>query len=362
MPYRSRERVAKILAHETADRVPYCAHGGVQARDLIDSLDLDDDYRAYCRDGDFAFVTIEPPADLDALRPYLRDLPRDANVSYWGIGRQAQKTEQGWHAGHRMFHPLAGVDTVEDLSAYPFPDVVGSRADEGMEAKIRGLKEQGYTVLGQMSQTILETAYNMRGIAQLMVDFYERPRYVGLLFERIAEQRLFQARRFAEAGADILRIGDDIATQQALMVSPALYREWLKPLHEAVIAQARRVRPDMPVKYHSDGNLTALLPDLIDIGVTIINPVQAECMDLAAVKRDFGRDLTLWGCMPGQSVFAAGTEDDVRRHLEFLMTTVAVDGGCVVKFTNFLVTERSLANLGAFFEMFEGMGRYMAQG
>jgi uroporphyrinogen decarboxylase len=191
-----------------------------------------------------------------------------------------------------------------------------------------------------------------------MVDFYERPGYVEVLLQKIAEQRLYQARRFAEAGADILRIGDDIATQRGLMVSPALYQEWIKPLHAAVIAAARRVQPDIPVKYHSDGQLTDLLPDLMDIGVNIINPVQTECMDLAEIKRTFGQELVLWGCMPVQSVFAHGTADDVRRHLTFLMDEIAVDGGMVVKFTNWLSTKRSLANLRTFFECFYEMGKY----
>ena len=251
-----------------------------------------------------------------------------------------------------MFHPLAAVDTLEHLAEYPFPDFPGSGADGRLQDKVEVLKAEGYTVLGQMSQTILETAYNMRGLEQLMIDFYEHPQYVEFLFQRIAENRHFQARRFAEAGVDILRIGDDIATQRGLLLSPELYRERIKPYHASVIAEARRVNPSIEVKYHSDGNLTALLPDLIDIGVTIINPVQPECMDLARVKREFGTELVLWGCMPGQSVFAHGSRDDVQRHLRFLMEYVAPGGGLVVKFTNFLITDKSLENLQVFFEVF----------
>jgi uroporphyrinogen decarboxylase len=358
MTYRSRERVRKILAHQEADRVPYCAIRETRVVQLIETMDLPADHRALCLEGDFATVTIEPEVELDPLRPYLGDLPADARVSTWGIGEQPQTTQAGWHAGHRMFHPLADVNTVQELERYPFPNVAESGADEGLEQKIRQFQEDGYTVLGQMSQTILETAYNMRGIPQLMVDFYERPRYVDRLFQRIAEQRLYQARRFAEAGVDILRIGDDIATQRGLMVSPALYRERIKPYHGAVIAAARRIQPHIPVKYHSDGQLTDLLPDLIDIGVNIINPVQPECMDLEEIKRTFGQELVLWGCMPVQSIFAHGSADDVRRHMDLLMEKIALDGGMVLKFTNWLSTERSLANLQTFFWCFYKLGKY----
>jgi len=358
MTYRDRERVRKILAHEEADRVPYCARGGGATRDVVERLDLGPDHLEMCLEGDFAFVLIEPEVDVSRFTPFFDGLPDNVQFTYWGIGRQPQKTAEGWHAGHRMFHPLARIDTVAGLRSYPFPDVINSGADQGLEHRIEALKSRGYTVLGQMSQTILETAYCLRGLPRLMIDFYERPEYVEFLFETIAEQRRFQARRFAEAGADILRIGDDIATQESLLVSPELYRDWIKPLHGSVIAAARAVQPGIPVKYHSDGRLTPLLPHLLEIGVTIINPVQPECMDLKGIKREYGMDLTLWGCMPVQSIFAHGGRDDVRAYVEFLMQHIAVDGGLVLKFTNFLQTDRSLENLATFLELFWELGRY----
>ena len=358
MAYRNRERVKSILAHRQADRVPYCAIVDSQIRGVVDELGPDADHRAFCLEGDFAMVVIEPDIDIDGFAPYFDHLPDDVEFSYWGIGHQPQKTQEGWHAGHRMFHPLAEVDSIEGLRSYRFPDIAASGADEGLEEKVRSLKDKGYTVLGQMSQTVLETAYSMRSIPKLMMDFYERPHYVDFLFERIAEQRRFQARRFAEAGVDILRIGDDIATQTGLIVSPDLYRKRIKPFHTSIVAEAQAVIPGIPVKYHSDGNLTALLPDLIEIGVSIINPVQPECMNLVEIKREFGKDLTLWGCVAGQSIFAHGSRDDVQHHLEFLMENIAVGGGFVVKFTNFLITEKSLENLKVFFEIFYEMGKY----
>jgi uroporphyrinogen decarboxylase len=209
-----------------------------------------------------------------------------------------------------------------------------------------------------MSQTILETAYEMRGMERLFTDFFERPEYVRVLFERIAERRCFQARRMAEAGVDVLRIGDDIATQSGLLVGPPMYREWIKPLHARVVAAARAVKPDIPVLYHSDGTLTALLPDLIEAGVTAINPVQAECMPHAQTKAEFGDRLVLWGCCSTQSVYAHGTEEDVVAEVRSLMQDVAPGGGLIVQFYNMLVTDRVLRNLECFFRTFRNLARY----
>jgi uroporphyrinogen decarboxylase len=251
-----------------------------------------------------------------------------------------------------MFHPLASVDTVAGLEDYPIPDLSKPWRHEGLEQQVTAAANAQCTVVGQMSQTILETAYSMRGIERLMIDFHERPAFVEALFEKLAKQRRLQARRFAQAGVDVLRIGDDIATQRGLLVSTRLYRERIKPFHASVIAAARQVNPGIPVLYHSDGNLTDLLPDLIEIGVTAINPVQTECMDLVRVKREFGQHLTLWGCCSVQSVYARGTGQDVLNELRFLRQDIAPGGGLVLQFTNILLTPASLANLRVFFEYF----------
>jgi len=327
---------------------------------IVDELDLAPDHRAFCLEGDFAGVRIEPEPEIESFRPYLKDLPPEATVSCWGIGRVPLVTEDGAQAGYKAYRPLASVDSLQELRRYPFPNLAESGADEGLEGKVGELKARGFTVLGQMSQTILETAYEMRGLPRLMMDFYDQPGYVSYLFEAIAEQRCFQARRFAEAGVDIVRLGDDIGTQYSLLVSPKLYAQRIKPMHAKVIAAARSVNPDIHVKYHSDGNVTSLLPHFIQIGINIINPVQPECMDLAEIKREYGHDLTLWGCTPVQSLFANGSRAEIIDFLQFLMDDVAVDGGLVVKFTNFLATSKSMENLKVFFEVFYDLGRYRA--
>jgi uroporphyrinogen decarboxylase len=191
-----------------------------------------------------------------------------------------------------------------------------------------------------------------------MMDFYERPKYVDFLFSKILEQRLFQARRMAQAGVDLIRMGDDIATQTSLIVGPQLYRERIKPFHAAVIRAVREIDPKIRMQYHSDGALTPLLPDLVDIGISVINPVQPECMDLRTIKKDFGRDLVLWGCMPVQSLFVHGSATEVSEYLDFFMREIAPGGGVVAEFTNFIATEKSKENLRTFFELFYEKGKY----
>jgi hypothetical protein len=359
MAYRSRESVRRILNHQEADRVPFDGFPDPDALLLLDSLDLDDDQRACYAEGDFRYVSLKGDnANREKLAPYTADMPEEASISSMGIGRIVLKSVEGYHAGHQTFHPLAKVNTVAELEAFPFPDYTPEHCHAHLDGAVREAREQEFTVIGQMSQTILEMAYNMRGLDRLFTDFYERPDYIELLFERLGKQRRFQARRLAQAGVDVLRIGDDIAMQSGLIVSPATYRQWIKPHHAAVIAAAREINPDIDVLYHSDGKLTALLDDLIEIGVTAINPCQPECMDPAEIKRDYGDRLVLWGCSSVQSVYAHGTKGDVINEIRTRMRTVAPGGGLVIQFTNMIVTDKVLENLRHFFEAFYDLARY----
>jgi len=356
MPFtRSRERTLSALSHRETDVVPFDSIGSTGSSEvarIVQSLDLSPELKAAYLEGDFRYLEFRSREDRERFGDYLPDLPREASLSDWGVGNVPLTTAEGFHAGHKRFEPLARVDSVAGLRSYPFPDVEEPWRHEGLEEAARAAKREGYVVVGQMSQTILETAYCMRGIERLFVDFYERPEYVEALFEQIAERRRFQARRFAEAGVDVLRIGDDIANQQSLLVGPALYRERIKPFHASVVAAARAVNPAIEVLYHSDGNLTGLLPDLIEVGVTAINPVQPECMDLLGTKRAFGRDLTLWGCCPVQSIYAFGSRADVLGHVRLLRGALAAGGGLVVQFYNMILTPKVKDNLGTFFEAF----------
>ncbi len=359
MTYRSRERVARIFAHQEADRVPFCTYGPEQVLvDVIDSMNLEPDRRACYLEGDFKYIGFNSLVDAENYRSYLPELPDEAQITDWGVGQIPLYTAEGFDAGWKQWHPLAQVNTVQELEAYPWPDFTDPRRHGDLEERISAAKDDGYTVLGQNSMTILEASCELRGMEQLMMDFYERPEYIEALFEKIAERRRFQARRLMEAGADVLRIGDDIATQESLIISPALYRERIKPFHASVIAEARRLRPDVPVMYHSDGNLTALLSDLIDIGVTAVHPLQPECMDLAMLKREYGKDLVLCGCLPMQSVFTSGSAEDVRKHLRFLMKEIAPGGGMVVEFYGVLITPKLPDAARVFYEEFYEMARY----
>lgn len=198
-----------------------------------------------------------------------------------------------------------------------------------------------------MEWTIFEIAWGMRSMDKLFEDMVCQPEFVEYLLKRITDTRVFQARRFAEAGVDMIRIGDDVGTQKSLMMSRDMYCTWFKPCHAAVIRAAKEVNPNVKVSYHSDGNCIDVIPDLIEIGVDVLNPVQPECLDLEQVKRTFGDKLIFWGGIGTQSTMPFATPDEVYATVTKTIDTLGPTGYYPCP-THVLEPEVSFENINAY--------------
>jgi uroporphyrinogen decarboxylase len=148
-----------------------------------------------------------------------------------------------------------------------------------------------------------------------------------------------------------------VGTQRGMLMSAPLWRAWLKPRLARTIAAARDVKPDVLVFYHSDGDVSAIIPDLIEIGVDILNPVQPECMDPAALKRAYGQQLSFWGTIGTQSTLPFGSPDDVRREVRLRIETVGAGGGLFLAPTHVIEPEVPFENIVAFVDAVKNEGR-----
>lgn len=169
---------------------------------------------------------------------------------------------------------------------------------------------------------------------QFLIDLAENRRKAETLLDRLVGMHLENLEKVLDAVegcVQIIQMGDDLGSQQATIISPKVYREVFKPRQKILFERIRR-RRGIHLFLHSCGSIAAILPDLIEIGVEIINPVQtsARGMDPAALKREFGKDLTFWGggC-DTQHVLPDGSPEEVRRHVKERLATVAPGGGFV---------------------------------
>jgi len=169
---------------------------------------------------------------------------------------------------------------------------------------------------------------------QFLIDLIESPRKVEALLDRLTGMHLQNLELFLDAvegHVQIIQMGDDLGTQLAPQISPSMYRRFFKPRHKLIFERVRR-RSGLHLFLHSCGAIAPLLPDLIDIGVEIINPVQtsARGMEPERLKREFGKDLTFWGggC-DTQSVLPNGTEREIDEHVRKRFEILAPGGGFV---------------------------------
>jgi uroporphyrinogen decarboxylase len=290
----------------------------------------------------------------DVFGPYFPELPVEAEFSEWGTAL----LPGGFYHFQRYLAPMRSFSSLEEFEAYPYPSLDEDWRLAAAAAAIRSYHERDLAVAGAMATTIFEVAWQMRGMEELFLDFQLNPQLAAFLLDRITEIRRRQARFFAAQGVDILVLGDDVSMQRGMLMSPATWRRWFKERMKLIIDEAKAIRPDLPIFYHSDGNPEAIIPDLIEIGVTILNPVQPECIDPVMVKQKFGDHLALWGTIGTQTTLPFGTPDVVREEVRKRIETVGYDGGLVLGPTHALEPDVSWENIVALYEAIEEYGQY----
>lgn len=195
-----------------------------------------------------------------------------------------------------------------------------------------------------------EDALQIRGYEQFFIDMASKPEWAEYILDRLMERNLGIATACARAGVDYLATGDDVANQIGLMFSAEDWRRFMKPRWAKVFTAAREIKPDIEIYYHSDGNIAELIGELIEIGVTILNPVQPECLDPFDVHRKYGDKLTFDGTIGTQTTMPFGTVDDVRKAVGDIIEAVGPAGGLIVAPTHLLEPEVPLANIYAFID------------
>jgi uroporphyrinogen decarboxylase len=257
-----------------------------------------------------------------------------------------------------LHYALEDAETVDDIEKYPMPDLLEPYRWLHVRGEVEKLHARNLACMGCMSQTIFEVAWGVRGFENLLIDFMENRLMAEALLDRITDMRVEQSRIFAQADVDVLRLGDDVGTERGMMISPTTFKEWLKPGFVRIIKAAREAKPDILIFYHSDGDCREIIPDLIDIGIDILNPVQPECMNPAEIKIQYGDRLAFWGTIGNQTTMPFGTPEDVIREVRERIETVGKGGGLLLTPSHLLQAEVPWENVVAFFKAVDEYGIY----
>ncbi len=246
----------------------------------------------------------------------------------------------------KMLCPLDKAEDVDDILTYPLPNYTKEN-NPNLKVIADAIHARGYASCGNMQCTIWESAWYIRGMENLMCDMMSDDEMATVLFDRVTEMSMQRALLYAEAGVDILYLGDDIGMQSRIMMSRELYMKWIQPRLKKIISAVKSISPEIIVFYHSCGYIEPLIPDLIDAGIDTLNPIQSECMDFADIWEKYHDKLTFHGTIGTQTVMPFGTPDEVRETV-WRNLDIAKDGGLIAAPTHMLEPEVPWANVRAY--------------
>jgi len=243
--------------------------------------------------------------------------------------------------------PLRNAASLKEIEDFPLDDVAtwgtSHLAGEVAKAHAEGKVAAGW--VGHM----YESAWQIRGYEQFLFDTIERPAWAECLLERLFQGNRVAAVAYAKAGADLITTGDDVASQKSMMFAPDVWRGLIHSRWAKVWRAIKDIRPESRIWYHSDGNIAGIVPELIEAGLDILNPLQPECLDVDAIHRRFGHCLSFDGTIGTQSTMPWGTADDVRARVREVIEKYGRNGGLIISPTHVLEPEVPLANIDALF-------------
>jgi uroporphyrinogen decarboxylase len=306
----SRERVRTALRGGTPDRIPFAL--GAFPQPLFGHADADEFFAS-----DVRFVEFASPVGQDDFVDYLSGLPEQVHVGHHGQLRTYQ--EWDYHPEREGANPLGWLRSAAELARDLLPDLTQRVRHSGAAGEVRAFHDRGLAVAASpphLGGELLETAYRLRGFERFMLDLLENEALADYLLDQLTAMLVENCARLGEAGIDVLLLDDDVASCRGLLISPFMWRRFFKPRLARALEAVREAGPDTLVFYHSDGNFVAIIPDLIEIGVDVLNPLQPDCMEALALRRRYGNRPAFWGTVGAAALWDHGgpaqVSDEVR--------------------------------------------------
>jgi uroporphyrinogen decarboxylase len=314
----SKERVHAALQRTPTDRVPiFMWFHPSTARRLAALLEIPPNRVAEAMGDDVRMTWVNNNYAMEGI---VHEHEGESHVDEWGI-----KWEKQGAFNQVVEFPLASASP-EEIGAYRFPE---ERLEHLLSLMQPVVAQAAKCFIGcDVSPCVFEMYWRLRGMENTLLDLGMHPDVAGGLLGRCAD---FAVTLSQEACGrfplDWLWTGDDVAGQDALIMSPKCWREQIKPHLKRVVDVG--VARDLPVAYHCCGALRPIIPDLIEMGITVLNPVQCNCpsMDPLVLKREFGGDLSFMGGVDTQDLLPNGTAEEVHAATSRLVEGMTADGG-----------------------------------
>lgn len=286
-----------------------------------------------------------PDAPVFDYSAYFADVefPPGVAVSEDGVLHMPGSTHHFTH----LISPLRNVYDFEEILKFPIFKRKEYYDFSTLREQVQQLGKNGRVVHTLMCR-LFETSWPFRGYENMLADMLAQPEIAEYFLDIELDWNLEYTAQAARAGVDMLSFGDDVGSQTGMTFSAQLWRSMIKPRWAKIFAQAKQIKPDIVLWYHSCGNVTDIIPDLIEIGLDILNPIQPECMDIYEIQRKYGEHLSFDGGIGTQSVLPFGTPQQVAAQTERLVETFGANGGLILSPSHVIEPEVPAENLDAF--------------
>lgn len=307
-----RELALAALRHEETDRVPCNFMLSPPARRKLQAHLGQDDVEGFLGNCLYLYGCSDKPlyASPDQHGPTITD--------QYGVVWATSHSDRGYPVGHPLAAPT--------LESYDFPDPLESRRWERVP-QVAALHPEclRLAVVGDL----WERPNFLRGLQPLLLDLRENPGFVHDLLEHLAAYNLATLEGMVRFAPDGIFISDDYGLQGSLMMSPTDWRGFVKPRLRLLLRAAQR--HGLRTMLHSCGCIRDIIPDLIELGLDILHPIQPEAMDILALKREYGRDLTFCGGIGTQQLLPMATPDAVRTEVWRTAEEMGRGGGYILE-------------------------------
>jgi uroporphyrinogen decarboxylase len=299
------------------------------------------------------------------------DLDKKIVYDRWGVG-----TEMFSNGFFTIYHPLEGnfrkiksrhVPSNEEASNFIPEDFNKSVLFENDEIAIKKFqapdpdKEENTSWMIRDLDTfsgdflvftsgyvgIYERTFHLLGFEKFMVLMYENPSLLGEILDKVTDYKIKMAEKTVKLGFKVGHTGDDLGTQVSSIFSPGMFRKILRPRMERLWKVWNDA--NIPIMFHSCGNITDFIPDLIDMGLSVLEPIQ-PCMDLEFLKKEYGKYLTFWGGIDTQSILPFGTPEEVKKMARDTIRILGRNGGHIIGPSQDVMEDVPLENVRALVE------------
>lgn len=374
----SRERVLAAIQHQPLDRVPTALGGGSYGvvdelyLKLVTDLGLGEPVAPFRSGHNISFMDDRLLERLGTDFRYcwpglLPNSPlhpgQDKDSFFDSYGQLWKRAIPYFYAGKGVLHDASQVKDIDDLVQWP--DLADPQWTAGLLERARSLhQDSDYFVTMRMvaSHGPFQTACDFRSTENFLLDLSLNPEFAEALLERITQSLEGLIRLVMQTAGtyfDMIELpGDDYAGNQNLLISPRMFRRFISPCIRRLVSAAREVNPQIKVMLHSDGAITPLIPELIDLGIDVLHPLEPlPATDMAAVKQQYGQQIAFLGgidishAMPGSLI-------DVEREVRTRLRELAPTGGYIMAPSNHLQADIPSQNVVALYEYAHRFGHY----